>query len=154
MELRLPRDFDPARAGEILDRARPQLNLPPDARLEVTQVKTRSRGTQIQFTAQSPTPLSGPNLGPAEGVTVEVNGHGALEFDKQGRLVKASYSPDDPHQLDAVRANLANLAATNQIYVALAGEQVNPDVLRQQGKSWYVEQDADGRRRLKRAFIA
>ncbi len=49
MELLLPKNFKAQDAPEVLKRARPVLDLPPDAELRVENVRTTSRGTRIDF---------------------------------------------------------------------------------------------------------
>jgi hypothetical protein len=53
-----------------------------------------------------------------------------------------------------VKDQVKKLAAADQIYAAAPGEEIDTDALRAKRKPWYVETDAQGRRRLKRAYMA
>ncbi len=154
MDIKQPRHLDPAHASQLLESARPQLHVPDDATLRVENVKATARGTNIQFSCNTPVPLEGADLGEASGVSVDVSLKGDLRFDKDGKLVKKKFESPDPQQLDAIRDNVSKLVANEQVYVAQPGEEIDPDKLREAGKPWYVQADENGRLRLKRAYMA
>ena len=154
MDLKLPRDFTPAQADAVVERAKPALDLPEDATLRVEQVKQTRRATEIEFTCVVPTSLETQAADKPLRVCVDVNGKGCVKFDATGNLVSAEVKPLDPHQLDAIRDHVSKLVANDQVYVAAPGEKVDVQELRAQGKPWYVQDDEAGRPRLKRAYIA
>jgi hypothetical protein len=154
MSVQLPQDFQAAQADAVLEAARPALNLPRDVPLRVDAVTQTPRKTEIHFSCTLPVQLTPKGLGDAAGIQVDVSANGSLEFDQRGELVDAQVAPTDPHALDAVRDQVNRLVANDQIYFAAPDEKINPDQLRTQGKPWYVQTDAQGRRRLKRAYIA
>lgn len=154
MELVLPQDFQQQDAPQVLDEARPMLDLPPNTELRVDSVTRTTRGTRIAFSYTQAVQLDDDNLQGAAGVCVEVSAHGELKFNARGTLVTYNVEPADPRQLQAITANVSKLVENGEVYVAKPGEKVDPDKLRQQGKSWYVQEDEDGNKRLKRAWIS
>ncbi|HZQ07459.1 MAG TPA: hypothetical protein VFD70_12840 [Anaerolineae bacterium] len=153
MDVTLPHNFDEADAPEVLEEARPVLDLPSDAQLRVENVRKTSRGTDIEFTYTSYVEIDDGELRAVAGVRVQVSAHGDLRFDSKGELVAHEVEPPDP-QVRAIRDQLAKLIASGQVYVAKPGEKVDPDKLRAMGKSWYVEEDEDGNKHLRRAWIS
>jgi hypothetical protein len=154
MHLVLPKNFDPADAPRVLDEARAILDLPSDAKLRVENVTKNSRGTRIEFSYTHAVVLDDDNLRDAAGVRVDVSSHGGLKFNARGALVSCNVEPADPRQLRAISDHLSKLVANGQVYVAKPGERVDPEQLRRQGKDWYVQQDAQGQKFLKRAWIS
>jgi len=154
MELVLPKNFEEKDAPQVLEQARPVLELPPDAVLHVDTVTKNSRGTRIAFSYTQSIELDDDNLRGVAGVCVDVSAHGDLKFNASGALIKTNVEPADPRQLRAITDHLSKLVENGEVYVAKHGERVNPDQLRQQGKAWYVEEDEQGNKHLKRAWIA
>jgi hypothetical protein len=77
-----------------------------------------------------------------------------LQFDASGARVSSQVSSLDERRLRLTKDNLRKLAASDAIYLAAPGEAIDTDALRAQRKTWYVETDAQGHKRLKRAFMA
>ncbi len=154
MELALPKNFKQDDAPQVLNQARPILELPPDAQLRVENVTKNARGTRIDFSYTHAVKLDDNALRDVTGVRVDVSSHGDLKFNARGNLVSYDVAPDDQRQLRAIRDHLSKLVANGQVYIAKRGEKIDPEKLRQQGKAWYVEQDAQGNKHLKRAWIS
>jgi hypothetical protein len=154
MEFALPKDFVEDDAPQVLNQARRILELPPDAVLRVENVTKSSRGTRIYFSYTHAVELDDDSLRSAAGVRVDVSSHGDMKFNTQGTLVTFNVEPTDPRQVRAITDNLSKLVENGEVYVAQRGEQVDPERLREQGKAWYVEEDAQGNKRLKRAWIS
>jgi len=154
MDVVLPENFDARDAPKLLDKARPVLELPPDAKLRVENVTRSARGTRIDFTYTIAVALDDGELSEAAGVRVEVSARGDLKFNARGNLVGHDVEPADPRQLRAISDHVSKLVANGQIYIAKKGERVDPDKLRAQGKDWYIVEDEHGHKRLRRAWIA
>lgn len=154
MALELPDDFEVQDAPAVLDRARPMLDLPPDADLRVVSVHQTTRETRIEFTYTVCVELQDGPLAPVAGVEVEVSSRGELRFNDRGNLVACSVEPTDPNLLRSIRGNISQLLEHDKVYFAEPGEEVDPEKLRELGKAWYVEQDAEGKKHLKRAWIS
>lgn len=154
MELALPQDFQVEDAPRVLAQARPLLKIPADTELRVVNVAKTARGTQIDFAYTQEIRLDDDALTDAAGVCVNVSAHGTLKFDARGKLVSHRIETTDPRQLRAMTDHLSKLVANGQIYFAKPGETIDTEMLRQQGKPWYVEQDADGNKYLKRAWMS
>jgi len=154
MELVLPTDFDNSDAPQILDRAREILELPPDAKLRVENVTKTARSTRIDFLVTRAVTLDDEALNDVMGLRVDVNSHGELKFNAQGCLVSHQVAPADPRELRAITDHLSKMVANGQVYVAKQGEKIDPEQLRQQGKAWYIQEDAQGKKVLKRAWVS
>lgn len=154
MELALPEHFDEADAIQVLDQARAVLDLPPDATFRVENVTRNARGTRIDFSYTLAVVLEDDDLQGVKGIRVDVSSHGLLKFNTRGTLISHQLEPADPRQLRAITDHLSKLVANGQVYIAKPGERIDPDQLRQQGKDWYVQQDAQGKKYLKRAWIS
>lgn len=152
--MKLPKNFDEQDAPQVLDEARPVLDLPPDAKLRVEHVAKTQRGTRIDFTYTQSVPLEDQALELVSGVCVEISARGDLKFDARGALVAYEIEPADPRQLRAISDNLSKLIANGRIYIAKVGEEVDPDILRAQGKDWYLVQDEKGYKHLHRAWVS
>lgn len=154
MELYLPKNFQAQDAPEILKRARPVLDLPPDAELRVENVRKTSRGTRIDFSYTHAVKIENQELCEDKGIRVDISSHGDLRFNSRGNLVTYNVKPTDPGQVRAISDHLSKMVARGQVYVAKPGEHIDLEALRAQGKSWYLEEDAQGNRKLKRAWIS
>lgn len=154
MNIRLPKDFNADDAPRVLAQARPVLELPPDAQLRVDKVIQSPRGTQIDFSYTTSVELDDDTLQEVAGVRVDVSSRGDLRFNANGALVDYAVAPADPRQLRAISDHVAKLIENGELYIAKPGERVDVDRLRALGKSWYLEQDDKGAKRLKRAWIA
>lgn len=154
MELALPKNFQEDDAPQIIEQARPMLDLPNDAQVHVETVSHNARGTRIDFSYTHSVQLDDEDLGQVTGIRVDVSSHGDLFFGPRGQLVTYNVEPADPRQLRAISDHLSKMVANGEVYIAKPGEQVDTDQLRRQGKSWYLQEDAQGNKHLKRAWIS
>ncbi len=147
-------DSDAARDAGFIERVRAALGLPPDAPLEFEGVTQNAQGARaVRYTA-SQMKLDGAEFGAANGVTVDERANVSLQFDARGALVSSQIAPADERHLQLVKDQIRKLAAADQIYLTAPGEAIDPDALRVQRKPWYVQTDAQGGKRLKRAYMA
>lgn len=145
---------DAARDPGFVERAKTALNLPATAQLDFqSATQTAQDEHAVEYSANQ-MKLSGTEFGAADGVTVEERARVILQFDAHGALVSSQVSPVDEQHLRLVMDQVRKLAAADQIYLAAPSESINVDALRAQRKSWYVETDAQGGKRLKRAYMA
>lgn len=154
MDLAIAKKFDERDAQQILEQARPLLNLPSDAELHLDEISHTARGARICFSYTQSVPLQDGNLGEIAGVCVQVTSHGELRFNARGKLITTNVEPADPGQLHAIGDHLSKMVANGQVYFAKRGEVIDPEQLRQAGKSWYVQEDENGNKHLVRAWIA
>ncbi len=153
-ELRLA-DLETARAAGFVEQVKAALDLPADAQLQLQNVARGAHGgAVVEYAVTLPIQIVGAEFGAANGVTVDERVNASLQFDASGARVSSRVSPLDERHLRLTKDNLRKLAASDAIYLAKPGEAIDPDVLRAQRKSWYVETDAQGRRRIKRALMA
>jgi hypothetical protein len=153
-DLRLA-ELNAARDPDFIEQAKSALGLPADALLELQNVSRSAQGGAIvEYTVTLPVKIEGAEFGVANGVAVDERTIAALHFDARGRLASSQVNPIDERHLRLVKDNVRKLAAADAIYVASPGEVADPDSLRMKHKPWYVETDAQGRKRLKRAYMA
>lgn len=154
MDILLPQDFDNADAPQVLDQARPILELPADAELRVENVTKNARGTRIDFSFTHAVVIDDDMLRDVTGIRVDVSSHGDLKFNSRGTLVSYEVEPADPRQLRAITDHVSKLVENGQVYIAEPGECVDPEQLRKEGKAWYVQADEEGKKHLKRAWVS
>jgi hypothetical protein len=152
-ELRLTQ-IQGAREQDFIQQVRAALDLPADAQLQLTQITPEAGGTVVEYTVTLPIRLVGAELGVADGVTVDERVTARLRFDASGACVSAQLAPLDERRLKSVKDHLRQLAARGDIYLAAPNETVDADALRARRQAWYVQTDAQGNKRLRRAFIA
>ncbi len=145
---------DAARDAGFIERVRAALDLPPDAPLEFVDVTQNAQGARTVEYSATQIKLDGAEFGVANGVTIDEPAAVSLQFDARGALVSSQVTPVDERHLQLVKDQVRKLAAADQVYRAAPGEAIDSDALRAQRKPWYVEKDAQGRKRLKRAYMA
>ncbi len=152
-ELRLT-ELDAARDPGFIERVQAALGLPTDAPLELQSATQNAEGERTVGYSAVEMKLEGAEFGAANGVTVDQRASVSLTFDARGALVSSQMTLVDERHFRLVKDQVRNLAAADEIYPAAPGEAIDPDALRAKRQSWYVETDAQGRKRLKRAFMA
>lgn len=152
-ELRLTH-LDAARERDFIECVKRALALPADAQVQVKNIARAGERALVEYDITVPIRIVGAEFGAANGVTVDERITARLEFDASGARVSTHIIPLDERHLRAVKDNLRKLAAQNAIYLPAPNEPINPDALRAQRKAWYVQTDAQGHKRLRRAFIA
>ncbi len=147
-------DPDAARDAGFIERVRAALGLPAGVSLEFTHATEGAQGERAVEYSATQMKLDGAEFGAANGVTVDERATVSLRFDARGALIASQLTPVDPRHLQLVKDQVRKLAAADEIYLAAPGEKIDPDALRAKGKPWYVEIDAQGVKRLKRAYMA
>jgi hypothetical protein len=152
-ELRLTKE-EIARDARFIERIKVALNLPAEAQVQLKNLVREEDGVLVEYDITLPIRIVGAEFGVADGVTVDEHLTARLRFDARGTRVSTQVTPLDERRLRLMKDNLRQLAKMNAIYLAAPDEQVNPDVLRARRQAWYIQTDAQGRKRLRRAFIA
>ncbi len=151
-KLTLPPDFSSDQAPTFAEAVKSALDLPADARLTFENLSAGPRGqTIVEYSFSQPVQLEGPELGPASGVTVDVPNALTLRFSRKGDLVDHQVKPKDPRYLDAVRANVRNLVARNEIESSTEADAARAIAAR---KPFYLARDEQGKLRLRRAYMS
>jgi hypothetical protein len=152
-ELRLA-GLDTARDAGFIEQVKVALGLPADAQLQLQKVERSAQGgAVVEYAATLAVQIVGAEFGAADGVTVDERVTASLQFDAAGAHVAARVSPLNERHLQLTKDNLRKLAAADAIYRASPDEAIDSAALRAQRKSWYVETDAQGHKRLRRAFM-
>jgi hypothetical protein len=148
-ELRLTENADNARDANFIERVKAALNLPSDSPLEFRQAIPAGRdGTRVEYSTVESVVVHDADLGIASGVTVDERASVQLHFDASGALVSHQLTLSDERHLQLVKDNIRKLAAADEI--ALTPQ----DPVDTKSKPWYIETDAQGRKRLKRAHFS
>lgn len=148
-ELHFDPDSDSALEADFLARVRKLLRLPLEAQLQLAGIHADSeRGCSIEYAVTMPVQLHGAEYGMADGVIVDEQTAARLSFDAMGNLISSHFDGIDPRHLELVRDQVRKLAASGQI--ASTRLEATPG----SGKPWYLEKDAQGVKRLKRARMA
>jgi hypothetical protein len=152
-ELRLA-DLETARDPGFIEQVKAALDLPADAQLQLKNVARDAEGAVVEYAITLPIRIVGAEFGAANGVTIDERVDAWLRFDANGVRADARLTPPDQRRLRLTKDNLRKLAAANAIYLAAPNETIDPDALRARRQAWYIQTDAQGHKRLKRAFIA
>lgn len=155
IELHFAGDAHAARDADFIEHVKTALALPADAQLELQSATRNAQGERaVAYAVTQAVELQGAEFGAANGVVVDESASVSLRFDARGALVSSQVAPIDERHLRLVKDQVRKLAAADEIFRASPGEAIDTDVLRVKRKPWYVETDAQGRQRLKRAYIA
>ncbi|MBM3129875.1 MAG: hypothetical protein FJ009_14780 [Chloroflexi bacterium] len=152
-ELRLA-NLETARDPGFIEQVKTALDLPADAQLQLKHSARAAAGAVVEYDVTLPVRIVGAEFGAADGVTVDERVRALLRFDANGARVASQVSPPDRRHLRLVKDNLRKLAAANAIYLAAPDETIDPDALRARRQTWYIQADARGQKRLRRALIA
>lgn len=147
-------DVSGARDAGFVERVKVDLGLTKDARLDLQSANQTAQGERVIVYASSQMRLEGAEFGVADGVAVDEPATASLKLDSSGNLISSQIAPIDDRHLRAVKDQVRKLAAADEIYLAAPGQVMDVNALRAQRKPWYVETDAQGRKRLKRAYVS
>ncbi|MGE5263322.1 MAG: hypothetical protein ACM3S0_08070 [Acidobacteriota bacterium] len=159
-ELRFAGNPEAAREADFVARARAALRLPEDAQLQLKDAHQDTQGGHhVEYQVTLPVEIKGEEFGPANGVTVDEPVTASLQFDPKGALASSQVSAIDQRHLQLVKDQIKKLAAAGEIAPPSADRPSRGALSLAEGtdanrKQWRVETDAQGRKRLKRAFIA
>lgn len=144
-----------ATAGqELPSDARKKLKLPRrDFRL-VQETPKRDDGRVLHFVAPREMQLKGRDLGPARGAVVTVTDAVSLHVDPDGRVLSANQHKVDKGQEKRIQDHVAKLVRRGRIYDAGKEGAVDPSLLIERKQPYYLEYDNEGKKRIRRAFIA
>ncbi len=146
---------DAARAPDFIARARAALRLPGDAELQLKEAHQDPQGGhRLEYQVTQLVEIKGTEFGPANGVTVDEPVTASLQFDAKGALVSSQVGSIDQRHLELVKDQIKKLAAAGQIASSTTDETSRGEGFAATRKPWRIETDAQGRKRLKRAFIA
>jgi hypothetical protein len=135
---------DSARDANFIASVKAVLNLPTKVPFEFQSIVPMANGgATINYATLESIVVQDADLGIARGVTLEERATVELQFGADGALSAYQIKLSDARHLELVKDNIRKLAATNAIAQTP-----------QDRKPWYIETDAQGRKRLKRAHIS
>lgn len=147
--LHFARASNSALDADFLTRVRRLLQLPQAAQLQLEGIDDGSEGgCSIRYTITIPVKLIGSEYGIADGVTVDERAFARLSFDAGCRLISSRLDGIDERHLELVRDQVKKLAASGQI------ASTRPEATAAGHQPWYLEADAQGVKRMKRARMA
>jgi hypothetical protein len=134
----------------VLDAVRERLGA---SREEEILVRPSSRDGSLQGRRARDLFLSGPEYGPADGAAVEISDTFTVAVDGGGYVAASLVETAGPEEEEDAREFVRTLARRDRI---AAGGESPPSVARlyQEGKSHFVAREADGVRRVRRAWIS
>ena len=153
----VPLTVDPAslRIGEDLPSGfRAAMRAPKQEFRLVDERPQRGASRVLHYTAERRMELKGRALGAASGAVVDVSDSLAVQVDRDGRVVSSHLHETDRAHQRRIRDHVAKLVARDRVYEAREGEQVDPAALIEQKKPYYIAYDEQGRKWIRRAFIA
>ncbi len=143
-----------ARDASFIERVKAVLDLPKDAQVQFKSLTRDADGLLVEYDITLPIRLVGAEFGVANGVTVDEHLTARLRFNARGARVSTQITPLDEQRVRLMKDNVRKLVMTNAIYLAAPNEKIDPDLLRARHQAWYIQTDAQGHKRLRRAFIA
>ncbi len=139
---------------QFIEQVKAALGLSAEAQVRLKNIARDAAGVQVEYEIILPIRIVGAELGVANGVTVDERITAQLRFDTRGTRVVTRVTQLDEQRLRLLKDKVQKLAKMNAIYLAAPNEQIDPDVLRARRQAWYIQTDAQGNKRLHRAFIA
>ena len=124
-----------------------------DLRL-VDERTRRDQSRVLHYATPRRVEIKGDALGVANGAVVTVADVVAVQVDRDGKVVSSHYHQVDRGAEKRIRDHVAKLAARKRVYAAQAGQVIDPSELIAQRKPYYIAYDDEGRKRIRRAFIA
>jgi hypothetical protein len=152
-----PLTVDPAslRIGEDLPSGfRVAMRVPRREFRLVDERPQRGARRVLHYTSERRMELKGKTLGVARGAVVDVSDALAVQVDREGKVVSSHLHRSDRAHQRRIRDHVEKLVARGRVYEAREGEQVDPATLIDQKKPYYIAYDEQGRKRIRRAFIA
>ncbi|MBI5304517.1 MAG: hypothetical protein HY868_20455 [Chloroflexi bacterium] len=140
--------------GELPSNVRRELRV---AKREFRLVDQQTKHNQMRvlhYAAPREVALKGKALGVAQGAVVTVTDAVAVQVDREGKVVSANQHKVDRGQEQRITDHVAKLVERNRVYAAKEGEEVDPAALIEKRQPYYVAYDAQGTKRIRRAFIA
>ncbi len=148
---------DPAslRIGEDLPSGFRQAVRVPKQEFHLTETRTRRDASRVlQYTSTRTVQLKGKAMGMASGAVVDVADGLAVHVDSSGTVISSQLHKSDRAHEKRIRDHVEKLVAHGRVYATHEGETVDPDMLIEQKKPYYLDYDQAGTKRIRRSFIA
>jgi hypothetical protein len=152
-----PLTVDPAslRIGEDLPSGFRVAMRAPKQEFRLIEERTQRDASRVlHYTSERRIELKGKALGAASGAVVDVADALAIQVGRDGKVVSSHLHRTDRAHQQRIRDHVEKLVARGRVYEAREGEQVDPAALIEQKKPYYIAYDEQGRKRIRRAFIA
>lgn len=108
----------------------------------------------VQYRAEKMVVLKGKQYGAANGVSIPIQSGLTLSVSSAGSVESSNGYASGPDELRAVKNHVEKLAERDKIYDTRPGDDVNITHLITRKQPYYVDYDDQGRKVLRRAFIA
>lgn len=140
--------------AELPAQVRASLKAPKkDFRLVAEQLQGGGRRV-LHYRVEREMQLKGARLGAARGATVTLWDSIAVHVAPDGRMISAHHLRTDRAHERRIRDHVAKLVARGRVYAAQEGERVDPSALIARKQPYYISYEPDGKKRIRRAFIA
>ncbi len=108
----------------------------------------------LDFRKERALELLDDRFGVARGVTLSLQDSVSVLLDWSGKLVASHAQIADVAHEDRIQDHIEKLVARKRVYVGEEGKAIDPNELIERHQPYYVETDAEGKRRLRRGFVA
>jgi hypothetical protein len=108
----------------------------------------------VQYRAQRMIPLKGKQYGPANGAWIPLQGGLTLNVDETGMVAFSGFYRAGVYDIRAIRDHVAKLADSNRIYDMRPGDEKDVMHLITRRQPYYIDYDEEGKKILRRAYIA
>lgn len=127
----------------------------PNLEFRLTRTQTQRDRTRIlYYVAPHQVAFQGDALGVANGAMATLVDAVVVQVAPDGAVISSQYHQVDRGLIKRVRDHVAKLIARKRVYVAPPGTRIDLTELIARKQPYYVEYDAQGNKRIRRAFIA
>ena len=110
--------------------------------------------TVLHYAAEREMQLEGAGLGDAQGAMISMPDTLSVRVDREGKVISSQLHKTDEGHQNCIRDHVVKLVERGRVYAAAGGEKIDPAVLIEQKKPYYIDYDQAGNKRIRRAFIA
>lgn len=148
-------DTQSVRIGEDLPSGFRQAVQVPKQEFHLTETRTRRDASRVlQYTSTRTVQLKGKAMGAASGAVVDVSDGLAIHVNSSGTVISSHLHKSDRAHDKRIRDHVEKLVARGRVYATREGETVDPAMLIEQKKPYYLAYDQTGAKRIRRSFIA
>jgi hypothetical protein len=151
--IKLPVPIYGAGAGLFLGTVRKAFALDGLAEMDIVDVVFEGGDTLLYLSFSREVLVEGEELGEASGYFAKLGGSITLRFDSSGSLSTYELEDVSEESIEEGKAGLVKMLKEGRVYFAQPGEPVDISRLIRRKQEFYVQVDADGRKRLHRTYM-
>ncbi|MBI5652586.1 MAG: hypothetical protein HZC40_19390 [Chloroflexi bacterium] len=124
-----------------------------DLRL-MDDIERRDASRVLHYESTRTSELKGKSYGIAAGATIDLSDAVAVQLAEDGTVIAAQMHRADRAYEKRIQDHVVKLVERKRVYDTAEGEQVDSEKLIAEKKPYFIAFDADGSKRVRRAFIA